>query len=37
MDKLRYLQIEIGRHCSFMELAGVEPAYFDEGVCKVEI
>jgi len=25
MDKLRYLQIEIGRHCSFMELVGVEP------------
>jgi len=25
MDKLRYLQIEIGRHCTFMELVGVEP------------
>jgi putative transposase len=25
IDKLRYLQIEIGRHCSFMELVGVEP------------
>jgi putative transposase len=25
IDKLRYLQIEIGRHCSFMQLVGVEP------------
>jgi putative transposase len=25
IDKLRYLQIEIGRHCTFMELVGVEP------------
>jgi putative transposase len=25
MDKLRYLQIEIGRHCTFIELVGVEP------------
>ena len=25
IDKLRYLQIEIGRHCTFIQLLGVEP------------
>jgi putative transposase len=25
IDKLRYLQIEIGRHCTLMEILGIEP------------
>ncbi len=25
IDKLRYLQIEIGRHCTLIQLLGVEP------------